>query len=229
MDTRRVVLYAILALVIYSLWTAWQTDYPTVAPSHQSMQEPTVPVMSTTSEQLMPDMADDKKNIEHKDSSTQTVQVKTDVLDLLIDLKQGDIVQAQLLDYPESNTEKNKPFMLLQNNEGERYVADSSLFIVNEQRVQPVDVPFASDQTHYALTSDQNEMIVSLKGKTSEGLAVKKEFVFEKGSYLITVRYVLANEGDQIWKGYMNTQLLRSSPKEDTSSIFHVGSWTGAS
>ena len=27
----------------------------------------------------------------------------------------------------------------------------------------------------------------------------------------------------------MNTQLLRSSPKEDKSSAFHVGSYTGAS
>ena len=27
----------------------------------------------------------------------------------------------------------------------------------------------------------------------------------------------------------MNTQLLRSSPKEDKSSVFHVGSYTGAS
>ena len=228
MDTRRVVLYAVLALVVYSLWTAWQVDYP-VVPQHRNVQEQAIPIISNTDDRLMPAGVENKPVAEPIAQSTALIQIKTDVLDLSIDLKHGDIVQAQLLDYPQSSAEKNKPFMLLQNNTGERYVADSSLFVVNEQSVQPVDMHFTSDKEQYQLAPDQNELIVSLNGKNSEGLAAKKEFVFTKGSYLITVRYVLANEGDKAWKGYMNTQLLRSSPTEDSSSMFHVGSYTGAS
>ena len=228
MDTRRVVLYAVLALVVYSLWTAWQVDYP-VVPQHRNVQEQAIPIISNTDDRLMPAGVENKPVAEPIAQSTALIQIKTDVLDLSIDLKNGDIVQAQLLDYPQSSAEKNKPFMLLQNNTGERYVADSSLFVVNEQSVQPVDMHFTSDKEQYQLAPDQNELIVSLNGKNSEGLAAKKEFVFTKGSYLITVRYVLANEGDKAWKGYMNTQLLRSSPTEDSSSMFHVGSYTGAS
>ena len=231
MDTRRVVLYAVLALVVYSLWTAWQVDYPpAVMPSHQQAQGQPVSVMSNTNDdRLLPVVVENKSDQPSAVRSSKSIQVKTDVLDLLIDLAHGDIVQAQLLDYPENSIEKNKPFMLLQNNAGERYVADSSLFVVDEQKIKPVDVPFTSEQEQYQLSSDQNELTVSLNGKNSEGLAVKKEFIFTKGSYLITVRYVLANEGDKTWKGYMNTQLLRTSPTEDSSSMFHVGSYTGAS
>ncbi len=232
MDTRRVVLYAVLALVVYSLWTAWQIDYPVVVPQHRSMQQLAVPTTSNADDRLMPSMVENEESKPVNQptvQSTKLIQVKTDVLDLLIDLKHGDIVQAQLLDYPESSVEKNKPFMLLQNNEGERYVADSSLFVVNEQTVQSVDVPFTSEQEQYQLSPNQKVLIVSLNGKNSDGLAVKKEFVFTKDSYLIEVRYALANEGDKEWKGYMNTQLLRSSPTEDSSSMFHVGSYTGAS
>ena len=58
---------------------------------------------------------------------------------------------------------------------------------------------------------------------------INKEFVFTKNSYLIDVRYVLKNEGQSAWKGYLNTQLLRTTPPEDKSSMFHVGSFTGAS
>ena len=233
MDTRRVVLYAILALIVYSLWTAWQVDYPMVAPQQQQKQNVTTPSLpSESSDRLMPSMVeqqDSKPTDEQIAQSTKIIQVKTDVLDLSIDMKHGDIVRAQLLDYPESTTEKNQPFMLLQNNTGERYVADSSLFIVNGQKIESVDVDFTSEQEHYQLSSNQNELIVSLNGKNADGLAIKKEFVFTKGSYLIAVRYVLANQGDKAWKGYMNTQLLRTSPKEDSSSMFHVGSYTGAS
>jgi YidC/Oxa1 family membrane protein insertase len=60
-------------------------------------------------------------------------------------------------------------------------------------------------------------------------LVVKKEFVFTKGRYLIEVNYNIVNNSDVEFKGYLNTQLLRSSPTEDKSSVFHVGSYTGAS
>ena len=174
-------------------------------------------------------MSETKPAIQPTIKSAKSIQVKTDVLDLAIDLQDGDIVQAQLLDYPESVAEKSKPFMLLQNNAGERYVADSSLFVVDEQKVRPVDIAYSTDLDHYQIPSDQNEWVVTLHGKSADGLEIKKEFVFTKGSYLITVRYVVANEGDKVWKGYMNTQLLRASPKEDSTSMFHPGSYTGAS
>ena len=229
MDNRRLVLFAVLALVTYSLWTAWQTDYPPVMLKQNSVQQQPFMGASNATDPLLPAMTETKPDMPLITKASKSIQIKTDVLNLSIDLQHGDIVEAQLLDYPESVTEKNKPFMLLQNNAGERYVADSSLFVVDDQKVQPVDVNFSSEQNQYQLPADQHELVVSLNGKNADGLAIKKEFIFTQGSYLITVRYVLANEGDKAWKGYMNTQLLRTSPKEDNSSMFHVGSYTGAS
>ena len=228
MDIRRVGLYAALAFVVYTLWTNWWIDYPVaVLPQQQTV------TASGRDDRLLPTMVENKPALSVASASTklksESIRVQTDVLDLSIDLKHGDVVDAQLLDYPESATEKNKPFALLQNNTGERYIADSSLFVVDEQTVKPVQVDFTSAQKQYKLEPDQQKLIVSLTGKNPEGLSVKKEFTFEKGSYLIAVRYVLANEGTAPWKGYMNTQFLRTSPKEDKSSMFHVGSYTGAS
>ncbi len=229
MDNRRLVLFAVLALVTYSLWTAWNTDYPVPVLPSERTQAPVVPVPSETGDRLLPVMAEEKLITPAAVHQSKSINVRTDVLDLSIDLQHGDIIAAQLLDYPESVTEKNKPFTLLQNNAGERYVADSSLFVVENQQVHSVNVAFTSAQEQYQLLNGEDELIVALTGINSDGLDVKKEFIFTKGSYLITVRYLLANKGDKTWKGYMNTQLLRSSPKEDNSSIFHVGSYTGAS
>jgi YidC/Oxa1 family membrane protein insertase len=235
MDIRRIILYMALALVGLSLWNAWQADYPV---------KPPVAVESTsqlnTDGHLLPQITpgdsgqstvtpSPEQQTENSIKPDQLIQVKTDVLDVSIDLKQGDIVNGLLLDYPLSVEDKNKPFPLLQTQPQERYVANSSIFVANDQSVQSLNFGFQSLQKEYQLNPNQNELIVTLDGKTNEGLTVKKEFIFTKGSYLITVNYKIINNSSTEWKGYLNTQLLRSSPKEDKSSIFHVGSYTGAS
>jgi YidC/Oxa1 family membrane protein insertase len=232
MDIRRVILYAALGLVVYSLWTNWQIEFPPV-PQHQENVS-----MPSTDRAMQPNIpvgepvvrsSDEPITNSHIIESSKSIRVKTDVLDLSIDLQHGDIINAKLLDYPVSVEEKNKPFPLLENTPSERYVANSSLFVVNGKEVENADGAYTSELQQYELQSGQKQLVVTLTGKNSNGLLVNKEFVFNQGSYLIDVHYVLKNEGTSSWKGYMNTQLLRSSPKEDKSSIFHVGSYTGAS
>ncbi len=231
MDTRRIILFTALVLLGLSLWNAWQIDYPAPRPvaripnAHDTASMP-VPQPNHSAPLQSPITS------QHSVSNTPVaslVQVKTDVLNVSIDLKHGDIVQADLLDYPTSVEEKNKPFQLLQNQFNERYVANSSLFVSNGQLVKAVDLGFTADKNSYQLATDKDKLVVTLTGVDDSGLAVKKEFVFNKGSYLITVNYQIANHGTVDWQGFLNTQLLRSSPPEDKSSIFHVGSYTGTS
>lgn len=232
MDIKRIILYMALAVVGMSLWNAWQVDYPAVTP----------PVVVTPTSQLtgdghllpqtMPSNSETTLVQTEEQATTnpaQLVHVKTDVLDLTIDLKQGDIVNGELLAYPLSVEEKNKPFPLLQNDANTRYVANSSLFVASGQTIQSLQLGFSTSEQQYVLTPDQDKLVVTLNGQQADGLQVKKEFVFTKGSYLIDVNYKILNKGSSEWKGYMNTQLLRSSPQEDKSSVFHVGSYTGAS
>lgn len=236
MDIRRVVLYAALALIVYSLWMNWQRDYPAVPKQLASQTSSAtinngslLPNINNSSSNETNAEATSKPNAPAVVSTSQPIQVKTDVLNLNIDLQQGDIVGAQLLDYPVSVDEKDKPITLFQNQPDERYVANSSLFTNANQAVQNIDFDFTSPQQQYQLAPGEEKLVVTLSGKTADGLAVKKEFTFTRGSYLIQVNYVIENQGATPWKGYMNTQLLRSSPQEDKSSIFHVGSYTGAS
>ena len=232
MDIRRVVLYAALALVVYSLWTNWQTEFPPVP------QQLDVSEVQSTNGNIIPNLpsneSDDKSSaqivqVAPTTDPSQSIHVQTDVLDLSIDLQHGDIINAKLIDYPESVEDKDKPFVLLQNTVGERYVANSNIFTVKGKDVENADGIYSSAQQQYKLPAGQQQLVVTLTGKNADGLLISKEFVFDRGSYLIDVRYVLKNETAATWKGYMNTQLLRSSPKEDKSSIFHVGSFTGPS
>ncbi len=237
MDIRRVILYAALALVAYFLWMNWQIDYPPELQQSKSLVKSNE--KNTSDSNLLPASMLNNKPVtkasgeaETATSSTasnQLVHVHTDVLDLAIDLKQGDIITANLLDYPVSITEKDKPFSLLKNTASERYVANSSLFLVKDNVIENADGNYTTESEHYELSAGQSQLVVRLKGKNQDGLQIEKAFVFNKGSYLIDVRYALTNEGSTPWKGYMNTQLLRRSPSEDKSSMFHVGSYTGSS
>ena len=232
MDIRRVVLYAMLGLVVYSLWNSWQMEHPTVFTQHAATQ------LQSGEQGLLPPITDKAASDQTNTTSTQTeplvqpsklIHVKTDVLDLNIDLNQGDIVDARLLDYAESVDQKDKPFTLLEHQEGERYVANSNLFVLNGNNIENADAAYSTAQDEYQMPEGQKEWTVTLKGKNKDGLLISKEFIFNEHSYLVHVRYVINNEGQSSWKGYLNTQLLRSSPKEDKSSMFHVGSYTGAS
>lgn len=236
MDMRRVVLYAGLALIVYSLWTAWNKDYPVRAPLAGGTSSP----VTRSHGALLPDVAENTTSnksvvaeqpaeaVDVKKNSAP-VQVKTDVLALTIDSANGDIINAELLAYPVSVNEPQKPIQLLYDHAKQRYVANSSIFVSAAGVVSNVDFDLRSAQQDYQLSAGQNELSVSLTGQTPDGLMVKKTFLFKRGSYDIQVDYELDNKGDSSWTGYMNTQFLRSSPEEDSSSMFHVGSYTGAS
>ncbi|HVT62143.1 MAG TPA: membrane protein insertase YidC [Legionellaceae bacterium] len=233
MDIRRVVLYGALALVGYFLWMNWQIDYPS-APDNARVVA--VSPASDTDTSLLPTMNSDEHHspdasipTERSDNTAQRIYVKTDVLNIAIDLKHGDIVNAQLLNYPESADAQSKPFTLLQDNPAMQYIAESNLLVMKNHQITTLSVPFKADATQYHLAPDQNILTVHLQGKTKRGLEVTKQFVFKRGSYLIDMQYHINNQSNTPWTGYLNTQLLRSSPKEDKTSMFHMGSFTGAS
>ena len=233
MDIRRVILYAALGLVSYNILINWQHDYPV-------LQQPTKPasvVTKSNHDPLLPQVLTNElpekttqaaKPLEAARTS-EWIHVKTDVLDISIDLQQGDIVSANLLEYPVNVDEPGSSFPLLKNIPDQRYVATSNLFVVKDKSIVNADGVYHSERKNYELTADEKNLVVTLKGTNADGVSINKEFVFSKNSYLIDVRYVLKNEGRSAWKGYMNTQLLRTTPPEDKSSMFHVGSFTGAS
>lgn len=239
MDIRRVILFSAFALICYNLWIAWQQDYP--AQTSPSLTVPTE--KNTVTEQpLMPavheihsvkndELAETAPKTEtiEKTESPHSINVKTDVFNITIGTQHGDIIQAELLDYPVSVEKKNTPFTLLTDEYGHRYSANSNLFQVKNGQIKTLDFNFQSSQDSFVLQPDQKNLEVVLRGKIDEGITVEKVFEFTRGEYLVKVSYRIKNNSDQPWQAYFNRQILRQSPKEDQSSIFHVGSYTGAS
>ncbi|MCC5792808.1 MAG: membrane protein insertase YidC [Legionellaceae bacterium] len=242
MDIRRVILFSILALIGYNLWLNWQQDYPGLPPAtptalHESSAVPVkkdqalLPTVSDLPDQDTTAPGPGKARESHRSTtaSRSLIDVKTDVLHLQVDPQQGDIVSAQLLDYPLSVEQKDQPITLLTTDPQHRYTANSSLFQVRNGQIHNLDFNFTATQTAYHLESGENTVVLRLTGQSEEGLEVEKRFTLERGSYVVKVSYHINNQTDQSFQAYFNRQLLRQSPVEDQSSIFHVGSYTGAS
>jgi YidC/Oxa1 family membrane protein insertase len=106
MDIRRIISYMALALVSLSLWNAWQIDYPPKQTpvqnpiTQQNAGEPLLPQVDSTSNSAGANPLNPSVTSTGTQSAAPLVEVKTDVLNVAIDLQQGDIVSSQLLNYP---------------------------------------------------------------------------------------------------------------------------------
>jgi len=229
MDIRRLVLFAALTLVGYSLMTAWKTEHPTTPVIFTQQHNTAFPTPSA--DIVSPVVVNDQSQNIRPESfeNSSRIQIKTDVFVLKIDLKEGNITETNLLKYPQSIEDKTEPFILLNQNQSSRYVANSNLYTIDNNAVKSIDLHFTSAQESYEMKPNQSTLTVTLTGHNEQGLKINKMFTFNKGSYLIDVQYSLENTGESPWTVYLNTQLLRTSPSEDKSSPFHIGSYIGAS
>ena len=99
MDVKRLFLIISLALVSYLMVVQWNKDYgpQAQAPVVQSTLPSSTPsVTHSGSEDIPQNSARDELAVSASEASTSLIEVRTDVLDLRIDPRGGDIVYAAL-------------------------------------------------------------------------------------------------------------------------------------
>lgn len=229
MDLSRFFLYAALAVVSYLLLLAWNEDYPNQIP--EPVSQPVadladLPETVTTSETLedIPTQippAQTAQPTQSTNSSTPTapqtvtatnasriVTVATDTLRLNIDLNGGDIVYLALLDHLRELDNPDEPFVLLQNDPGRSYVAQSGLIGTNgidsSSRAN-----YQSTQTAYSMNDNQDSLSVELITATEFGVDVIKRFSFTRGSHVIDVTYQVTNNSSSTWQANVFGQIKR--------------------
>ncbi len=232
MEQLRFILLVILFLTGYLLWKTWGDEHPTVPVTQQTDYIP-----SAASPGNLPALASPHSNIATNpaavtstaapvaSSSTQgqRINIKTDVLDLVIDSKGGDIVQAELPQYPKVWNTPQDPVILFNNLDDSRYLASSILVgdkgfpsSLNQQAV------FSTDNTNYQLQPGQDSLKVVLQWQ-GNGLTVEKEYVFHRGIYAIDVNYRIRNTATTPWQGNLYSQLMRvNNPVVEKNGFTHA-------
>ncbi|MGM0481035.1 MAG: membrane protein insertase YidC [Pseudomonadota bacterium] len=201
MNSPRSILFIAFLVVSFFLFQTWMVD---TAPGTQAPSNANAPSATTeadtnvvpqsqgaaASDSTVPDS--DKPTITR--DSGQLIEVKTDVLDVVIDAKGGDIVSAKLQKFAESLDSEDR-FKLLQRSPGKLYIAQSGLIGPDGIDSSGGRAQFSVEQTEYELNGERLE--VPLTYVTDDGSQITKVFSFQRGKYHVDVRYEIENQGQQ--------------------------------
>ena len=204
MDFQRIAILLGLAVISYLLILAWNDDYGSQATKDVVVQSETpvftnsvddVPTTIPTGEigNVVPQLEEEISGQQTTITRTTTnnyITVKTDVLEVTIDLKGGDIVKVALPKYPANIDTPDVPFILVdpRNN----YSSQSGLIGpdgIDKSGKRPL---LQSSLQAYDL-GNNDELNVELTLPGDNRLKVVKQFVFRRGDYLIDVNYLLNN------------------------------------
>ncbi|MFL1386884.1 membrane protein insertase YidC [Pseudomonas tritici] len=228
MDIKRTILIVALAIVSYVMVLKWNQDYGQAALPTQNVAANAVPAG-------LPDTVSGTKTAASDDiprapgetnapaevpvaSSTDLIQIKTDVLDLAIDPQGGDVAKLTLPLYPRRQDHPEIPFQLFDNG-GERvYQAQSGLIGTNGPDASATGRPvFSSEKKSYQLADGQDQLVVDLKF-SKDGVNYIKRFTLKRGLYDVVVTYLIDNQSAQPWTGAMFAQLKRDASSDPSSS-----------
>ncbi|MFN3356694.1 MAG: membrane protein insertase YidC [Pseudomonas sp.] len=228
MDIKRTILIVALAIVSYVMVLKWNQDYGQAALPTQNVAANAVPAglpdtvsgTNTAASDDIPRAAGETKAPAEVAVATSTdlIQIKTDVLDLAIDPQGGDVAKLTLPLYPRRQDHPEIPFQLFDNG-GERvYQAQSGLIGTNGPDASATGRPiFSSEKKSYQLAEGQDQLVVDLKF-SKDGVNYIKRFTLKRGLYDIVVTYLIDNQSAQPWTGAMFAQLKRDASSDPSSS-----------
>jgi len=224
MDIRRTILIAGLAIVSYMLVLEWNNDYgpkpnaQATAEQTQSVETPDfdtpiqrdqtddfdVPAGETTNEVQAVDES------QAASTSAKMIRVVTDVLDISINTKGGNLEQALLLDHSETLGSET-PLALLQNDSKRLYTIESGLFGKNgfdssKNGGKPI---YSTASDVYELVEGEDTLQVDLSYTSENGVALIKRYTFKRDDYLINVEYLIDNQSAETFQANFSGKIVR--------------------
>lgn len=227
MDVQRVILVAALALISYMLVLQWNEDYGQQPTAQAPAASVSVYGSASTSSDLPSAVNAEKKSSTGELPTTETatsgtvpaqlITVKTDVLDVLIDAKGGDIIQVALPAY-KATLGSELPFILLEQNVNRTYVSQSGLVGTNGPDANPDGRPtYSVEKSKYTL-DNQDNVNVDLVFSDAKGVNITKRYIFSKGSYTIGQEYIVNNTSTETFQANLFAQIKRDQSADPNSS-----------
>jgi len=154
-------------------------------------------------------------------ASGQLINVTTDVFELSIDPRGGDIVKVALREFAQK-LHSPDPLILLNRTREHTYVAQSGLIGHNGTDSAKGRPLFSSAETQYALQEGKDSLTVDLKLQQN-GVDITKRYTFKRGDYLVNVSYLVQNSSAQPWSAALYGQIKRDDhvPQVDSGLRMH--------
>jgi len=234
MDNVRLFLWAGLGLLLWLTLQAWQRDYATVPSATPTAATATqrVPAQATPADlpdlpDALPAKSDDVDALPTTvavNPSSQMIEVRTDVLDLRIDLTGGDIRGASLPLYPRAKDRPDDPVVLLSENPADLKIFRTGLRNAAGGAEATHLAKFSAARKSFELGDGQDELVVPLRWE-QDGVTVEKIYRFIRGRYEINMEQRLTNQSAETYAAvpYVQIQALYSPPER---SMFDVDTYS---
>lgn len=203
MENRRFILIALIGVVCFFIYQAWQDDQarnkaPTAAVVAEQPPVDEVPAVgdvpaATAGGGAAKGGADSPGGpAPMAAQAAGNIVVDTDVYRLQISLAGGQIVQLRLLGYPENDRDGAPPIALLDTRPDYYFVMQSGL-AGSERALAAHYERFAAAQREYRLAPGQDTLDVPLT-LHGDGYSVTKTYRFHRGSYAVQMTQTLDNQ-----------------------------------
>lgn len=232
-DIRRTILWVIFGFSLVLLWDQWQVyngKNPTFLPSTKppvSATAPAAPPAGAASGAVpsasVAAAGSNSTGAAAVPGGTTTapaagekVVVSTDVLKLTFDTEGGSLAQSEFIQHDDL-TEKDKPFVLLDQSPNRFYVAQTGL-IGGAFPTHKTPMTFTGER---ALKDGANELVLRFESPDLGGVKLIKTWTLKRGAYDMTVRHEIVNTGTAPVSPQLYLQLVRDGNKPPGESSFY--------
>lgn len=239
MDWQRSVLIGAILVVLYLLlleWNQFQEQQAAIREGGKSAEElllapepdlepaETVQELPEAAAAIEPPAAEQPTRTTNAD---QLISVKTDVLDVVIDRRGGDLVKASLPKHLVTLKENGEGFTLLNRTASTTYIAQSGLLGANGTDSNAGRPLFRVTESEYQLAEGEGGLRVDLLLQQGD-VDITKRFIFHRGEYLVDVVYLVQNHSDEAWKAGFFGQIKRDSHNPGSGNSMGVQPFLGA-
>jgi YidC/Oxa1 family membrane protein insertase len=213
MDAQKTRIFLIIGLFLigFTLYGTWQQEHPPISSVEESVttvNETAVPILS----QPIKGSGEQLDIVAPQTQTSRPITVETDLAKYKIDLNGGDLIRAELKQYPESEKQPNKGFLLFDQTDARNYVAQS--YLISDASPSPDAysgnrAQFQASSESFILVDGQKELAVALTWQANPNLKFIKTYRFHEGQYLIDVEYLIENTSPDLWQGKVFYQLKR--------------------
>ena len=233
MDNQRIFLWIALALLVWINYTAYlqyQSGPTAVQEPIDQLAAPglpedqAVPALPTTGEIPAPPAVGDVALVAPSDiprETEQRVRISTDVLELEISLRGGDLVKALLPRYPVHKNQPDVPIQLLDPSPDGLFVFRTGLTSTTPETSTRPDTMFTAPAMEFRLEPGQALLEVPLTVQLDTGVTVTKTYRFRRGSYAVELEQELRNDLEAPWTGasYLQIRRLHDPPGRSLTNV----------
>lgn len=230
MDNTRFILFVSLMFVAMMLWQEWQVDYgpqPQTEASSTGNLENSVPRIEGEvpgfTEEAVVAPTQSIRATESVTGGASIVSVDTDTFTIHINEQGAGIEKLELKAFPVSVDEPEQPFVLMDKSNDLVFLTQGGL--LSDRQAPNHTAVYSAPRKTYRISPGEEQLVVPLVWRSDEGLQVTKTFSFEKGSYEVSVDYLIENNSSLPWNGRSYTQLKRNEP--ESASVFMIRTYTG--